>query len=296
MADEKSTQVIKKAETPMVELVLSRVTELESVGGLTPPPNYSASNALRSAWLMLNEQKDKAGLPVLQSCTKESIMNSLFNMVVSGLSPMKHQVAFIPRGNKLVMQRQYAGSLALARRFGKVVDVKAVVIYKEDKFEYTLDPLTGRKKVICHEQKLENIAEDKIRGGYAIISFTDGTYDMEPMTIEQIRTSWAQGMGNLADKGAVHNKFASSMVRKTLINAACKVIIDSSDDAALFENSDEEEKPKFDATQMANSQPLISMPEEPVQLAEEVPPTEPEPEVRPEPEVASKKTKKTPDF
>lgn len=271
--EKKETQVIKKAETPMVELVLSRVNELESVGGLTVPANYSAANALRSAWLQLNEQKDKAGIPVLQSCTKESVMNSLFNMTIQGLSPLKKQCAFIPRGNKLVMQRQYSGSICLARRFGKVEDVKAVVIYKKDVFKYSIDPKTGRKQIIEHTQDLENISEDQIRGGYAIISFVDGTYDMEPMTIEQIKTSWAQGMGNLADKGAIHNKFASAMVRKTVINAACKVIIDSSDDSALFTESDldsDEMKPKFDPTQIANTGEIIDIPDEPVQDAVEV--------------------------
>ena len=272
---EEPTQVIKKAETPLVELVLSRVTELESVGGLTTPPNYSAANALRSAWLMLNDQKDKAGLPVLQTCTKESIMSSLFNMTVQGLSPMKHQCAFIPRGNKLVMQRQYSGSIALARRFGKVDDVKSVVIYKDDVFRYSIDPKTGRKTIIEHTQALENIGEDKVRGAYAIISYLDGTYDMEPMTIDQIRASWSQGMGNLADKGAVHNKFSSAMARKTVINSACKVIIDSSDDSALFADMDEEaERPKFDAKQIANTGNIVDIPEE-VQTPEVI---EPEPE------------------
>ena len=281
------TQVVKKAETPMVEVVLSRVNELESVGGLTIPPNYSAANALRSAWLQLNEQKDKANLPVLQSCSKESIMNALFNMTVQGLSPLKKQCAFIPRNGKLVMQRQYSGSIALARRFGKVEDVKAVVIYKDDVFKYSIDPKTGRKQIIEHTQELENIGEDKIRGGYAIVSFTDGTYDMEPMTIDQIRTSWSQGMGNLADKGAVHNKFASAMVRKTVINAACKVIIDSSDDSALFTESEEgEEQPKFDATQIANTGITIDIAEEEIQTAVDVPE---------EPAITPAKGKKTTD-
>ena len=178
--EEKTQQIVKKVETPLVEIVLSRVTEMESVGGLTTPKDYSAANALRSAWLMLNEQKDKAGLPVLQTCTKESVANALFNMVVQGLNPMKKQCAFIPRGNKIVMQRQYSGSIALARRFGKVDDVKAVVIYQKDIFRYSIDPVTGRKKVIEHTQELENISEDKVRGAYAIISYLDGTFDMEP--------------------------------------------------------------------------------------------------------------------
>ena len=285
--EEKTQQIVKKVETPLVEIVLSRVTEMESVGGLTTPKDYSAANALRSAWLMLNEQKDKAGLPVLQTCTKESVANALFNMVVQGLNPMKKQCAFIPRGNKIVMQRQYSGSIALARRFGKVDDVKAVVIYQKDIFRYSIDPVTGRKKVIEHTQELENISEDKVRGAYAIISYLDGTFDMEPMTIEQIRTSWAQGMGNLADKGDVHNKFSSSMARKTVINAICKIIIDSSDDSALFTGDDENaDRPKFDATQIANTGQVVDIPqEEPIQTAQEVHeepvPTEPEPVEQP---------------
>lgn len=61
------------------------------------------------------------------------------------------------------------------------------------------------------------------------------------------------------------------MARKTVINAACKVIIDSSDDSALFTETEEtEERPKFDATQIANTGPTIDIPDEEIQVAEEV--------------------------
>ena len=77
------------------------------------------------------------------------------------------------------------------------------------------------------------------------------------------------------------------MARKTVINAICKIIIDSSDDSALFTGDDENaDRPKFDATQIANTGQVVDIPqEEPIQTAQEVHeepvPTEPEPVEQP---------------
>jgi len=271
------TTAVKKFEEGTVELVLKRVTDLQSTGGLSFPPDYSVPNALRSAWLILQETKDASKVPVLTSCTKESISNSLFNMAIQGLNPMKKQCAFIARGSKLTMQRMYAGSIALARRFGNVKEIHATTIYLGDEFEYEVVPETGRRRVIKHIQEMENIDETKIKGCYAVVTFNDGTTDMLPMTIAQVRTSWSQG--ELGGKGPAHVQFASSMAEKTVINKICKIIIDSSDDSVL---TTEEDDGQHDSTPspLANKGPVIDIPEEePMQEVEIV--EEPEPEQPP---------------
>ena len=97
---------VKKFEAPLVEKVLTKVNSLKEIGGIALPPDFSAENALRSAWLILQDMKLEANLPVLQSSTPDSIANSLFNMVVQGLNPAKHQCSFILYGNKLTLQRE----------------------------------------------------------------------------------------------------------------------------------------------------------------------------------------------
>ena len=116
---------IKKFEAKTIELILAKVNNLKEIGGIALPPDYSAENALRSAWLILQESQDSNKKPILPQATPDSISNALFNMIVQGLNPAKHQCSFILYGNKIHMQREYAGSIAMARRFSNMKDVYA---------------------------------------------------------------------------------------------------------------------------------------------------------------------------
>lgn len=227
-------KVLQKSEPALVEQVMMKVKSLEEIGGLMLPKDYSAGNALRAAWFDIMEVTDKAGVSVIKSCTRESICSAMLKMVTQGLNPAKKQCSFIPYGDKLTMQREYPGTIALARRYGKLKDISPVIIYEGDIFEYSIDNVTGRKKIIKHEQKLENIDESKIKGCYAIITFEDETTDMEVMTMAQIRKSWEQGQTK--GKGPAHLNFPGEMAKKTVIGRACKILISSSDDSVLYES------------------------------------------------------------
>ncbi|NLV81872.1 MAG: recombinase RecT, partial [Synergistaceae bacterium] len=85
-------------EKDISDQVFNRLHELEATGQLIFPPNYAVGNALKSAYLILQETKDKDGRPVLETCTKTSIANSLLDMVIQGLNPVKKQCYFIPFG------------------------------------------------------------------------------------------------------------------------------------------------------------------------------------------------------
>lgn len=227
---------IKKFEESTLDLVLNKVNNFREMGELKVPADYSAENAIRSAWLILQDAQNKP----LENCTKESIANSLLNMVIQGLSPVKKQCDFIAYGNKLVLQREYHGSIALARRYGNMKDVYANVIYKDDTFEYFIDPVTARKSVVKHEQKLQNMDNTKIIGAYAVVVFNDNSTAMEAMTLPQIQKSWEQG----ATKGnsPAHKNFPDEMCKKTVINRALKLIISGSSDSALFSDDDLNDK------------------------------------------------------
>lgn len=231
--NQQNSQVAKK-EPNVVESTLMRISEMQSTGGLRIPKDFSAENALRSAWLILQDVKDLNKRPVLEVCDKSSIANALLNMVVQGLNPMKRQCSFIAYGSKLTLQREYQGSIALAKRYG-LKSVIANPIYKGDEFQFEVDPETGRKKIKAHVPSLDSFGGE-IRGAYAIIEMEDGTKNVEIMTMEQIRKAWEQG----ATKGQslAHKNFPDQMSCKTVINRAVKTIINSSDDAALFEDDE----------------------------------------------------------
>lgn len=234
--DEKTS--IQKFEN-ISEQVLSRIEQFQKDGSMILPKNYSVENHMKSAWLALQEVEDKEHHKALQICTKESIANSLLDMVLQGLSVSKKQGYFIVYGNKLIFQRSYFGTIALAKRAGGIVsEPVANVIYEGDDFQYEIDPKTAKVSIIKHSQKLENIDNSKIKGAYALVTLADGTTQVIVMSMQQIRAAWEQG----ATKGnsPAHKNFAEEMAKKTVIGRACKAIINSSDDAWLYDGKEDD--------------------------------------------------------
>lgn len=234
--DEKTS--IQKFEN-ISEQVLSRIEQFQKDGSMILPKNYSVENHMKSAWLALQEVEDKEHHKALQICTKESIANSLLDMVLQGLSVSKKQGYFIVYGNELIFQRSYFGTIALAKRAGGMVsEPVANVIYEGDDFQYEIDPKTAKVSIIKHSQKLENIDNSKIKGAYALVTLADGTTQVTIMSMQQIRAAWGQG----ATKGnsPAHKNFAEEMAKKTVIGRACKAIINSSDDAWLYDGKEDD--------------------------------------------------------
>lgn len=234
--DEKTS--IQKFEN-ISEQVLSRIEQFQKDGSMILPKNYSVENHMKSAWLALQEVEDKEHHKALQICTKESIANSLLDMVLQGLSVSKKQGYFIVYGNKLIFQRSYFGTIALAKRAGGMVsEPVANVIYDGDDFQYEIDPKTAKVSIIKHSQKLENIDNSKIKGAYALVTLADGTTQVTIMSMQQILAAWGQG----ATKGnsPAHKNFAEEMAKKTVIGRACKAIINSSDDAWLYDGKEDD--------------------------------------------------------
>ena len=210
--------------------ILNRISELENQG-LRLPDNYSAENALRSAWLILQETKTKDKRPVLEACSKESIANSVLKMVVQGLNPIKKQCYFVAYGAKLECMVSYQGQIATAKRHG-LKDVKPVVIRKGDDFQYVINQ-KGKYIVENHDQPFENL-DKEIVGAYAVVTYADDSIDTEIMTIDDIKKAWAQGATN--GNSPAHKNFDGEMCKKTVSNRALKGIINSSDDAGLMDD------------------------------------------------------------
>lgn len=227
-----NVNAVAKVEKNVTDVVLNKVTGFAQRGELVLPDDYSAENALKSAWLALQSVEVKDGRKALDVCTKASIANSLLDMVVQGLSPAKKQCYFIPYGKELTLSRSYMGTVAVARRFGGIKDIRAQVVYQNDDFEYEIDPMTSDIKITRHAQKLENIDIAKIKAVYAVVLTADDKYYVELMTMDQVRKAWGQG----ATKGnsPAHKNFAEEMAKKTVINRACKLFVNTSSDSAIL--------------------------------------------------------------
>lgn len=243
--EEKQLQVVKE-EKNITDNVLNKIHQFQNNGQIYFPNNYSPENALKSAWLKLQEVKDKNGKLALETCTQPSIANALLNMVIQGLNPMKNQCYFIPFGNQLTLMRSYFGSIAVAKQFGEIKDITAEVIYEGDKVETEIK--RGKTTILSHTRSFENINKAKIVGAYVTILYNNNIEESLLMTIDQIKMSWKKSKLNPESKDSTHSQFTEDMCKRTVINKICKYYINTKDDSNLnmikmaFETSDEELK------------------------------------------------------
>lgn len=228
----KNTKIVKAEAKNITEVVGSKINTMLSAKELFLPENYSPENALKSAWLELQHCEDRNHNAALEICTTASVANALLDMVVQGLTPQKKQCYFVVYGRELTLMRSYMGSIAVAKRFSDVKDVWANVIYEGDAFKYSIDPQTGLKKIVEHTQDFGNIDLNKITGAYAVLTRESGETYVEIMTIDQIRKAWGQGAAG--GKSPAHTKFPDEMAKKTVINRACKLFINTSDDSPVL--------------------------------------------------------------
>jgi recombination protein RecT len=227
----------------IVDIVEARVQQFIQSGQLDMPKDYSVENAMKSAWLILQTVEAKVGSDykkALQVCTRDSIANSLLDMVVQGLNPGKKQGYFIAYGQQLTFQRSYFGSMAVAKMVNpKIDDFAYAVVYEGDTFKYGIKH--GKKTVDEHVQDIKNVQKDKIIAAYCIALDKAGEpMKTEIMTFDEIKQAWQQSKTKpVLESGKIkedstHGKFTADMALKTVINKTCKVIINASSDNTLL--------------------------------------------------------------
>ena len=219
-------------ERTVVESVMNRVAEMETEGIINFPEKYSYKNAITSAKLILMQTVDKNGKNVLDSCSKESIANSLLDMVVQGLNPVKKQGYFIAYGGKCQFQRSYFGTIALAKRFSNIKDIRAYALFDGDVFKTKYNTKTGILEVEEYTPSFNNINSGKVVGAFAVVIGAEGIVHTEVMNFAQLEQSWKQSYGYA--KSATHKNFREEMAKKTVINRALKLFVNTSDDSDLL--------------------------------------------------------------
>lgn len=198
--------------------VIARVNSL-CEAGFNMPKDYNYVNAIKMSMLKLQEIKDKNGKSCLEVCTPVSIQTALFKMCCRGLNIAFNQAYAIIRGTTLCIDDSYFGKVLMVKRIYPDWNPNPVVIREDDVFEYGIDEKTGKKFVIKHEQKLENMDKGFV-GGYMYLP----TGDLYIMTKKQILTAWSKSSSR---EQATHKAFDEKMVGKTLVNSGCNMIINS---------------------------------------------------------------------
>ena len=233
-----SKQNTEEKQKEISTQIISKIDLLKDSGELVIKPNYAPENHIKGALMILSETMDKNNRPVLVSCSKASIQQAIFKMIVDGLSPTKGQCSFIAYGDNLELQREYPGNIKLAKENG-LKSVKAQVIYQNDDYDFYIDNETGKLRLNYHKRDLDNMDINKIKGAYATTVMQDGQTDIELMTITMIRSAWNQG--KMKGNSPAHKNFTDQMVCKTVINRACKLIYRGSDDSYLLGNANVED-------------------------------------------------------
>lgn len=225
-------------KTEVFDKVQAVVKNYTNSGELALPEGYSPDNAMKSAWLVLQEAVDTNKRPVLESCTRVSIINALQSMLYQGLNPDKKQCYFIAYGDKLTLQRSYFGSMHVARMVDPTItDICYDVVYEGDVFE--MEKRRGHTIIAAHRQKLENVDKNKIIAAYCSV-FRGDTEDTTVMTMDEIKAAWRKSRMNPVDErgnikaNSTHGQYTKDMAIKTVVNRACKYIINSSDDSSLL--------------------------------------------------------------
>jgi recombination protein RecT len=224
----------------VVDVVAAKIGGFIANREIDLPKSYSVGNALKSAWLILQNTEDRNHAKALEVCTKDSIANALLDMIVQGLNPEKKQCYFIVYGKVLNCQRSYFGSMAVTKMVQpKVDDFAYEVVYEDDTFKYGIK--LGKKIITEHEQDIKNVDKKKIIAAYCIALDKEGNpFRTDIMTMDEIKQAWKQSkMSPVDDNGNVkadstQGKFTADMAKKTVVNRTCKAIVNASSDNALL--------------------------------------------------------------
>lgn len=195
--------------------------------GLDLPTSYSSSNAITAALLRLNDVKNRNNVPAMQCCTPASILQALMDMVVQGLSPNKNQCYFIVYGNTLTMQRSYFGTVSALKRLSEIDEVMAQVVHEGEEFEIGSDE--NFQTIVTKFVPKADCLDKPIKFAFALIITTDGKKHFTIMSQNEIKTSWGQSHTH-----AVQQKFSQEMAKRTVLNRAAKMYINTSDDSDLI--------------------------------------------------------------
>jgi recombination protein RecT len=241
MAEEKKEVAVRH---DVGSQVIARIDEL-CKGGFTMPADYNYVNAIKASMLVLQDLKDKNNQPALQVCTPASIQQALFKMAIKGLDVSRSHAYFITRGNQLTLSESYFGKVMQVKRVYPTFEPVVRIVYEGDEFVFETDAATGRRKVVKHEQKFENLDKDFV-GAYMYLPCSDGGTDLYLMTKRQILTAWSKSSNK---SQTVHNEFREKMIQKTVINTGCNLIINSTPDKfdSPIEPEDEQQQEPQDA-------------------------------------------------
>ena len=121
------------------------------------------------------------------NCNRDSIVGSLVEYAIQGLSISQKQAWFVKFGDNLTLLRSYFGDVAVCKRTNLIKNCDARVIYENDEFSEDYDE--EHNIIITHHTKFGN-QDGKILGAYAWADTLDGKRIYCVMTMKEIKENW----------------------------------------------------------------------------------------------------------
>lgn len=214
----------------ITDKVFNTLSVYQSQGSVNFPQNYSVGNALKSAWLIYQQDAK------LQACDPNSVANALLDMCIGGLNPSKSQCYFVPMGNKCTLMTSYFGKQTMVKRIKGVKDVRADVIYRDTKYELIVDVFGNDDIQITEPCPLDKRKNENIIGAWARIILDPEIFGTDSfvtiMTLEDIQNAF--NMGNAKGASKAHKSFLNEMAKKTAINRCIKNFVNTRDDQDII--------------------------------------------------------------
>lgn len=254
--------------TNQVSKVVAKNFEALNRSGIQYPKDYVPENTIKSAMFEIAKVVDKDGVSMLDKAltnvkTYNSVINAVNQLLIQGLDAGKKQAYFLPYKDEIALQRSYFGTVTMLKRLDEFKDIVAHEYYEDNipEFEFDVETMTLSKiKSWNPNPKSKNLA-----GAFAVIYKKDGTFEVTNMTIDEIHTSWSQSQNygqtvwlntpeeiqaakkaghkvkefkkkdgtqgasyKTDEPNAVQTKFGGEMAKRTVINRAAKVYVNSS--------------------------------------------------------------------
>jgi len=224
---------------PVTTQVLLTIQSQMGNGSIRLPDDYVVENALRNAWIWI-QNSDKC--QDLMNCTLASQKAALNDMVLQCGDVAKGTGYLIAYKDKMTYQRHYNGDMALAERVRPGIQGYADVVYEGEAKDFKVAKVRSRYGFITVVERhaLAGVRTGNIVAAYC--GFVDENGEPmgdEVMTVEQIHKSWEKSktFDPKTMKGrygvTFHTEQPDIACKRTVIRRRCKPIITKSTDAWL---------------------------------------------------------------
>ena len=215
---EKKTELAKSSLVE--EIALSKINQYVELG-MVLPENFNPTNSLKKARMMLNDMKIQ-GKPVLEVCTKESVIQCLIDSCCKGLDYSEMQVYFIPRNNIMTNLESVYGRIARAKRASRYYKPIVQYVHEGDDFQIGVDVTNGKTIIKKHETSLDNL-DKPIVAAYTFVTDDNNDTEIYIMTKKEWLKSWSKSSSG----AAVAKDFERDMIFRTIIKKSTKSLVNA---------------------------------------------------------------------